>query len=290
MLGVGYSLLSGTHTALLYDSLLSVARANEYRKNEGKRLALSLYAVATASIAGGFLYAINPRLPIYVTIVVQCVAFALAAAMDEPERHKRSGGKHPVADIIETMKYALHGHAEVGFIILFAAVMFCSTKLIMWSQQPYFVQLNFPKSAFGLLMAVGYCLGGISSHWAHLLDGKINIFRALMSAWALALLVCIGAGAHVGILGVALLMIGGSCIYGATSPRVNEAINRLVGSDRRATILSTQSFMAAFLAIPLDAITGWAAGYGGVQASLFMIALWLCLAGACLAAWKLRRR
>ena len=139
-------------------------------------------------------------------------------------------------------------------------------------------------------MAVGYSLGGLSSHLAHKLDGKVNTFRALIYAWLAAFLVCIGAAGIMGLPGIGLLMIDGSCIYGSTSPRVNEAFNRLVGSERRATILSTQSFMTNLLAIPISALTGWASGYGGVQTSLFMIALWLCIAGTCLAAWKFSRK
>ncbi len=288
-LGLCYSLLSGSNTALLYDSLLSVDRKNEYRKKEGKRMALSLYAIAGASVVGGFLYSINRYLPIYTTLIANFIALIAVLMIDEPERHKRIGQKHPVADIIETIKYALHGHAEVGFIIIFTAVLFCSTKLIMISQQPYYMALNFPKAAFGILIAVGFFLGGASSHWAHLLDGKINTFRALMFAWALAFFVCVGAGLHIGLSGVALLMVGGSCIYGAAAPRVNEAINRLVGSERRATILSTLSFMTSLLAIPMSALIGWISGIGGVQLSLFGIALWLCLSGACLVAWKMGR-
>jgi hypothetical protein len=168
--------------------------------------------------------------------------------------------------------------------------MFCSTKLIMWSQQPYYITLHLPKAIFGILMAVGFGLGGASSHWAHLLDGKVNTLRALMLAWLAAFLVCVGAAIIMGLPGIALLMVGGSCIYGMTSPRVSEAINRLVGSERRATILSTQSFMTNLLAIPLSAVTGWISGLWGVRGSLYAIALWLCLAGLCLGGWAVRRR
>ncbi len=167
--------------------------------------------------------------------------------------------------------------------------MFCSTKLIMWSQQPYYMALHLPKAIFGILMAVGFGLGGLSSHWAHLLDGRVNTFRALMLAWLVAFLVCIGAAAIMDWPGISLLMIGGSCIFGTTSPRVNEAINRLVGSERRATILSTQSLTTNLLSIPLSSVTGWISGLWGIRGSLYAIAAWLCLAGLCLGAWAMRR-
>ena len=125
-------------------------------------------------------------------------------------------------------------------IILFAGIMFCSTKLIMWTQQPYYMALGLREDAFGLLMAVGFVLGGFSSQMAHRLDGRVNTHRALLLAWAMAVCACLGAAVSVGWHGVALLMVGGTCIYGIAAPRVSEAINRHVGSERRATILSSE--------------------------------------------------
>jgi hypothetical protein len=290
LMGIGYSLLSGTNTAFIYDTLLSAGRESEYRKLEGKRLAISLYAIAGASVVGGFFYSMGPRLPIMLSLVMQFAALIMAGLMDEPERQKRRAEKHPVIDVFETVKYALHGHAEIGFLIIFTATMFCATKLIMWSQQPYYVALHLPMTAFGILMAVGYGLGGLSSHLAHKLDGKVDTFRALICAWLVEFLVCIIASNVIGLLGIGLLMIGGSCIYGTSLPRVNEAINRLVGSERRATILSTQSVMTNLLAIPLSSVTGWVSGIWGVAGSLDAIALWLLLAGLCLCGWALRRQ
>jgi MFS family permease len=290
LLGIGYSLSSGTSTALLYDSLLSVGHENDYSRLEGKRLALLLYAVAAASVAGGFLYSIHHALPIWLTLLAYSIAFITTLNFDEPERHKLASNKNPLADIINAIKYVMHGHADIGFFIMFSATLFCSTKLLMWSQQPYYMALNYPEAIFGILMAIGYGLGGASSHFAHLFDGKVNTFKALIYAWGIALAVAIGAAIHLGVSGVGLLMIGGSCIYGATSPRVSEAITQAVGSERRATILSTQSFLTNFLAIPISILTGFASGTGGVQLSLFTIAIWLCLAGVCLAAWRIKQK
>ena len=290
LMGIGYSLLSGTNTAFIYDTLLSAGREGEYRKLEGKRLAVSLYAMAGASVVGGFFYSIAPRLPIMLSLVMQFAALVVAGLMDEPERHKRLAEKHPVIDVFETVKYALHGHADIGFLIIFAATMFCATKLIMWSQQPYYIALHLPMTAFGILVAVSYGLGGLSSHLAHRLDGKVDTLRALIGAWFVALLVCIGASTIMGLPGIGLLMIGGSCIYGTTLPRVNEAINRFVGSERRATVLSTQSLMTNLLSIPLSSVTGWISGLWGVAGSLYAIALWLLLAGFCLCGWGLRKQ
>jgi MFS family permease len=277
-IGIGYSLFNGTHTAMLYDTLLSLGRTDEYRKREGKRQALSLYGVAFAGSLGGLLYSVNNYLPLLCAIGAQLIALVVAGALHEPERHKRLSEKHPVIDIFETVKYVVQGHAEIGVIIVTAATLFSATKIIMWSQQPYFLALDLPKPMYGVLMAGGWVLGGISSQVAHLLDGKIDNFRALAFGYVAAICVCISAGAYLGYSGIALLMLGGSCIYGIMSPRVNEVINRNIGSDRRATILSTLSLLNASFFIPISAVIGWATDKGTIQIGMFALAAWMVIA------------
>lgn len=289
VIGIGICLFNGTNSAILYESLMAEGREAEYRKREGRRGGLGLYSVAFASVLGGLLYAAGHRLPIMLSVLMQLVGVIVACRMDEPERHRKRPEKHPVADIVETTKYALV-HPEVGLLLIFAGVMFCSTKLIMWTQQPYYMALGLREEAFGMLMAVGFVLGGFSSQMGHRLDGRVSTYKALFMAWGAAVIACLGASIGPGWHGIVLLMIGGTCLYGMTAPRVSEAINRHVGSDRRATILSTQSLLVSLLFIPVSTLMGRVSDAYGVQAVLVALAGWLGVAGLCLALWCLKRR
>lgn len=282
IIGVAISLISGTNSAMLYDSLLSEGRESEYRVREGKRSALGFYSVGAASVVSGFLYAVDQRLPLWMSLASLALALLTACLMVEPSRHRKLPEKHPVADMIETGRYALRGHPEIGMIILFSAVMFCATKMIMWSQQPYYMAMRLPEQIFGVLMAAGFAMAGLSSHLGHMLDGRISSVKALAAVWMVAVLVCLGASAHLGWSGVVLLMIGGTCLYGVGAPRVSEAINRRVGSERRATILSTQNLMVSLFFIPVSFVIGWISDRHGVTGALLGTAGWLAMAGLCL--------
>ena len=290
LIGIGISLCSGTNTAILYDSLLSVGREKEYRRREGRRQAFGFYTVAVSSILGGLVYPLHHQLPLVFGVIAMTAALIASCMLDEPERHKRIPERHPLADILETIKYALHGHAEIGFIILSAAALFCSTKLIMWSQQPDYMMLKVPEAWYGILMAVGFMLGGMSSHSSHLLDGRIKPVHALVIFWTLGVLVCLGAAVQPGWHGVALLMFGGTCLFGMASPRFNEVINRNIDSARRATVLSTQNLMVSLLFIPLSTLMGLLSRHWGVQAVLIGLAAWLCVSGTALGLLALSRR
>ena len=99
-----------------------------------------------------------------------------------------------------------------------------------------------------------------------------------------------GASAHLGWSGIALLMLGGSCIYGIAQPRINEVINKNIDSSRRATVLSTQSTMVSLCFIPLSTVMGAVSNHWGIQAVLVGLSVWLCLTGAALSLLALSRR
>jgi MFS family permease len=289
LIGVGICFLNGTNTALLYESLMAEGREAEYRRREGRRNGFGLYSVAAASLLGGMLYPRHHRLPVILTGAMQALAILAAGLLDEPERRRRRSERHPLADIAATTHYALR-HPQVGLIIVFAGVLFCSTKLIMWTQQPYYILMGLKENVFGLLMGTGFVLGGFSSQLAYRLDGKVVTRNALVLAWAIALAACLGAAVRPGWHGVALLILGGSCIWGMATPRVTEAINRYVDSARRATVLSTQSLCVSLLFIPVSWVMGRLSESYGVRAMLVALAGWLGLAGLGLAAWSRRSR
>ena len=289
LFGVGYSLISGTNSAMLYDSLLADKKENTYSKLEGKRHGLGLYSVGIASIIGGITYTFDHNFPIYLSMISCIFALVVALMMHEPAREKSAIQGHPITDMLYTMRYAVHGHVEVGLIILFTAALFCATKLLMWMQQPYYVHMNIPEGYFGILMAIGFLLGGISSHFSHLLERYTSNIQAFILGWGIVLFVCILSGFLMNYVGIAILMIGGSCIYGMLSPRINDAINRRVASDRRATILSTMNLLSQIFFIPLSIFIGWTVEQYGVPSGLDGIAAWVVLSGICLILWSIRR-
>lgn len=286
VIGVGISLISGTNSALLYDSLLSEGREAEFRRHEGQRMGTGLYSVAGASVVGGFLYAADARLPLALSLLMLAAAAVCALRLHEPLRHRHTPVKHPLADMLETARYALGGHAELVMVIAFSALMFSATKVVMWAQQPYYMAAGLDESLYGLLMAAGFVMGGLSSQFAHMLDGRVPNAKALAGVWLTGMCCCIGASLSLerlhGWPGIGMLMLAGTCLYGLAAPRVSEIVNRHVGSDRRATVLSTQSLLCSLVFMPLGTLMGHAEKALGVGHMLAAMSAWLLLAGLCL--------
>ncbi len=62
LLAVGMAFKSGTDSSLLYDSLLTVDRSDEYGQHEANGQSYGFYATAGASLAGGILAGYDLRL------------------------------------------------------------------------------------------------------------------------------------------------------------------------------------------------------------------------------------
>jgi|JI10StandDraft_1071094.scaffolds.fasta_scaffold10320_12 MFS family permease len=276
--GIGVSLISGTNSAMLYDSLLQDGRQNDYRKLEGLRHGTSMYALAFASVAGGLLYQIDHFLPVALTVFGQATGMVCALLMIEPVRDYRKAEKHPVADMLDTMKFALHGHKEIAGIILFSTVIFTATKIMLWVQQPYYELLALPEIWYGIFTATGFLLGGIGGHLGHILDGHVRNRTMFLFMLITIVSACLIAGMVKSVSVVPLLLVG-SVMWGFGWPRVQSAINMRVSSERRATILSTASLMVSLAFIPIGPTLGWVADIWGIQTALQGLGLFILTIG-----------
>ncbi|MDX1411965.1 MAG: MFS transporter [Nitrospirales bacterium] len=276
-LGIAISLLSGTNSALLYDSLLEDSTEHHYLRLEGFRHGVSLYSVGGASLLGGVLYAWHVELPIIATIAFNVLALLLTLFAVEPSRHRDQPHRNPFVDMAQTMRYALYGHSEIAGIIFISAGLFAGTKVLLWIQQPYYLLLALPVEWFGVLAACGFLLGGLASHYGHLSKGYHDT-GLLFLLLALLVSVCVISGLWPGWHGVPLLLTG-SLIWGFGWPRMQEAINARVSSGRRATILSTASLMKHVVSIPLFVVIGRVEDQFGVDWGLLTLAGGLLVAG-----------
>lgn len=271
-IGVGVSLVSGTLSALHYDSLLMENRVDEYRKQEGRRHGLALLSVGASSLVGGFLYEINHNLPVIGTILADAGLVITALLMWEPERLKSSERHNPFVTMAQTMKYALHGHREVAEIILSAAALFGTTKMLMWAQQPYYIAIHLDEKWFGVLMACGFVVGSTASQLGHHLDHRFRNRTVLFGMMLTVVAICV-VSASLHSLAGAIMLLAGSSFWGLGWPRVQNALNGCVDSDRRATVLSTCSLMIHMVFVPLSLAVGKISALYGAEAAVASLAI-----------------
>ena len=291
IIGIAVALNSGTNTALLYDTLADANRAGEYRRLDGNRHSAGMYGTALSCALGGLLFGVHPKLPLMCDVLVVFGAMIAIACIHEPHRHKKSVEKHLFHDMWATIKYAVSGHPEITGILLLSTVIFATTKLMLWAQQPFYMQIGVPVEWFGFIMTGGFIVGAIAAQQSHRFD-RWGSNRAALGFTAFVLVMACLALAILPPLWIAVPMfLTGTLAYAVCTPRINDAVNARIGAERRATILSTLNLMANFLFIPTSAIVGHLSEVGNItDGLLWMGGQLLVLAAIGLWLWGRRGR
>lgn len=287
IIGIGVAFNSGSVSALLYDSLLETGEHTNFRKIEGRRFAITLYATAGSSLLGGWMFKFDHHLPLIMDVIVCLAGAFITLFLWEPAHHKPTQKKHPFKDVWETTRYALRGHPEISGIILVSTVVFCATKLMMWAQQPYYKGQGLGEEWLGVIMAAGFLAGGMASHLSHKIDhhGSNRFVLGVMTSGIVS--VCLTLAFLPPIWFAIPLFLVGTLCRSIGFPRVQNEINSRVESERRATTLSTASVMVHVLFIPTSIAMGYIADHVSLSASLTSIALvTLTLAGAGFLLWR----
>lgn len=255
-LGLGSSFLSGADVALLYDTLLDEGRVDENKKIQWYFQSISSGSEALGAIFWWLLASVSLVLPFYVEFFLLLLSIPLWFLLYEPKHHKLQKNDGVWKGILRIVKYSLHEHKEVKWLILFSGIFGASTLVMTWMLQSYFTQVWVPIIYFGILWSV-FTISLIPfSLLAHLIEKKIGMRN---SFFLLAFLpVCgyfiLGVFHSIFALGFAL------CFYmarGFGSVILSDYINHRISSDIRATVLSVQALAFRLVFVIVWPIVGW---------------------------------
>lgn len=276
VIGVGLSLVSGADTALLYAILSARDREDEFRRAEGLRHAIWLYATAASGIVGGLAYAVSVDLPFLLTLAASLLTAIAALLVREPPRQRAPGVRRvDWATIRAHLRNA--DTRAVARLIVYVGLVFAATNVVFWLQQPYWQQAEVPIAWFGLLAAGGLIVAGLAGQHGHRLEAALGRAR-MLAVLPLAMAVIFGlAGAIEGLFGVAVLLLS-SAAWGYGWPAVQAAMNARIGEARRATLLSVANMALKLAFVPLSAVIGLLEQHAGAAGALTGLAALLVLA------------
>jgi MFS family permease len=256
LLGFGSSFISGTDSALLYDTLLQLDRTNDYKKVEARLASVCNFSEGTASIVGGLLAVISLRIPFYVETTLNLIVIPLAFSLIEPERPKSSAVEGNFKRILKIVKYSLHEHQEVKWLIIYSALVGASTLTLVWFIQPYLKLVGLPLTLFGITWAVfQFSVGGFSllaDKFEKTIGRKLSLISLIVLAvggyWLLS--------SFQRLWSIAFIFIF-YFVRGIHVPILKDYVNRLISSDIRATVLSVKNLMGRLVFSIIGPIIGW---------------------------------
>ena len=271
LVGIGGSLMSGSDSALLYDTLLETGDKKAYTKIEGRNYAIGNFSEATAGILGGFLAVSSIYLPIYVQTGILFLSIPIALSLVEPKMHEEEKMDRSLSAIFGVVKFAMIENIKLRWLIIYSSAMGIATLSMAWFAQPFFKEINIPLAYFGILWAGLNFSAGLTSFNSHKFDNyeKGNLLFYLALAMAVSFLFL---GANNSIFGLIFILI----IYllrGLVTPILRNEINENTTSNKRATVLSVRSFIIRISFAIFAPILGYLADNHSLSYSFYVLAI-----------------
>jgi len=272
LVGIGGSLMSGSDSALIYDTLLETDSKTSYTKIEGRNYAIGNFSEATAGILGGFLAVGSIYLPIYVQTGILFLSIPIALTLVEPSMHKEDKLDRSLKAILEVVKFAMIDHAKLRWLIIYSSAMGVATLSMAWFAQPFFKEVGVPLAYFGILWAGLNFSAGITSFNAHQFDKKGNNYKMLIYLSLAMVTSFLLLGFNNSLFGLIFILI----IYllrGIVTPILRNAINENTTSNKRATVLSIRSFIIRMSFAVCAPILGYIAENYSIANSFYVLAV-----------------
>ena len=276
LLGIGMALISGCDTALLYESLLSQQKEQNFMQWAGRLTFSGQLAEGSAALAAGLMFASATSLPFWAQGGASALALLLALALVEPERERPSFADS-FGQIRGMVRHVMVENPELRAVFAAAVVLGLASFVPVWTIQLYALDAGVPEPWMGPLWAVANFTVAIAALLSHRVFGSRSLGLVVGLCSALILAGYLGLGLSHGLWGFAFYYLL-TLMRGLQSPALHHREQQLVPSSDRAGFISLRSmvFRIGFLAI--GPAVGWAVDTHGQHPIMLALAAFFTLA------------
>jgi len=254
--GVAFSLLNGTESAFIYDSLKALGRDNEYQTIYGRAWAINMAAAVAGTMIGAPLAAAT-SLPVPIVISGGIAAFAAFTALTfrEPPRPASDGARLTYTQVIRQSAEIVRRRPAVRYSILMVGIVAIGSLGPIFFFQPFLVDHGVDTADVGFWqtpMRVAAIFGALAAARIIMTLGERRTFylmpAVLIASYALlALWGSVYAQAAFLTLNFVMIM---------SQPLLTDYINRRVPSEQRATVVSLTNLVRSAALIPSAPLMG----------------------------------
>ena len=267
--GFGSSFETGTHDALIYDSLDQINKASDYRIVRGRMTSLAIFAGALGSILAGYLGGIQLALPIILTASIALLMFPLVLLIKEPKIAESVEPSH-LLHLKRSMQY-ISKNRPVFLLILYSAFMVTAVWGLYDFYQPFLVSFGIEVEEIGLLYLFFKLFGVAGAQFSNFIFkkvGKSSIYL-IPPCFVISVLFMGFFNNPIVISFIFLIFF----LNGVYIPIINGLINQNLPSSRRATIISFGSVLSCSMGCVVYPVLGWIADTFSVQMTFRVLGL-----------------
>lgn len=267
LLGLGSGFISGADSAMLYDTLKEQGREHRYLKYEGYSSGFGNFAEAGAALVGGGLAVwLGTRAVYQVQVLIALVGFAAAFFLINPAIHQ-SVKRPKLKDVVDTMRFVFTPGPLLTNTLL-SSFIGLGTLSMAWFAQIYYTGLPVPVGYYGIIWAVLNLAPGITSVLAYRVRTRLSERLTIIVIVTIVSLGFFALALSHWYAGLAVLLVF-YLARGVATPLLKDNINRLIGPEVRATVLSVRSLVIRVLFAALGPVFGWVADKVSLSIALF---------------------
>ncbi len=274
ILPISYNLESGAGEALLYDSLKELGEEGKYMKYKGRVEVTYQLAAVCALIIGGFIGSFSHEWVYWVALVIAIAALIQALFFEEVPVQKKGHQSHSAKEaIIKQYRDSLSlikNSRRLVYLIIFAALMSTFITVSFYYLQNYWKANGATEWTIGIVLAcasLGGALGGALTEKIEAYFGEKRLLKILPLALTATLWGLPFIEASYIAFGILTFVDAVMCVA------VSHYMNKLIESDKRATIISFESMMFSFSMIFVFPLFGGIGDYFGMRSAFVLLAV-----------------
>lgn len=285
-IGLGDSFISGTDSAMLYDTLYDLKKKHLYLKFEGRVVALGSYAEAIAALVGGALaLQFGLRSTYYGQAILAFVSLIAAFTLVEPSKHKALFVPS-IRHTFDTMIHTMFKHPILSWTIILSSVTGVGTLALAWISQKYFlhigISIEYNLYIWSALNAIVGYFSWKAWKWEKTLGRESTLL--LITFGIGGIFIAMGFINYWHAIG---LVIGFYALRGLATPVLRDYIQQYAAPELRATIMSIRSFIIRISFIGFGLLMGYLSKEHSIPMALHVCGA-IVLISSLVAFWRLQ--
>ncbi|HAD03174.1 MAG: MFS transporter [Desulfuromonadales bacterium GWD2_61_12] len=276
LLGACFAFISGSDSALLYESLRRDGREGDYARYDGRMNGAAQSGEAAGALFAGALYALSPLIPFLLQIAVWLVALLVVRGLVEaPPDHTPA----PASHLTEALKVGRHALIETPLLrwgILYGTVAGLASFYPVWLIQPHMQQQGVPLTWFGPIWAGANLTVAVFALLSQRSRFHLGDAGLVWLCGVLCLLGYLGLGLWPGIWSFFCYYLL-TAMRGLQGPLIRHHLQLASSRHNRASILSLKNFAFRLAFVVSGPLVGLAADRAGLAATFLGLALLFAL-------------
>ena len=273
--GIGFAFQSGSLDALLYDSLKEFGAESQMKRAAGLKASWFQLGHISGAILSSLvvtrLITTQMNVAIVLTIINVTLALLISVFLKEPKLPYVSKEQNPLTILNESFKHLL-ASKKLQRVVLFGLFTTPFVGMLRTLHAPYFEVASINPQLLGLTLGVGGVLAVLASKYAYVLESKLGVKHASMTAAVLPavfyLLMVVP-----GLMSLApILFILNFGLIHLQDPLLVAYYNIHIPSQIRATTLSGINMLSSLYIALMGLMIGWLADIS-LTGSFLLIAL-----------------